>query len=355
MVRPRTTATDRSDRIKSKGVHLPSVDNVMSEADDRGECHDLDISAVIVSWNTVDLLQQCLESLRDHPAAGRRHEVIVVDNASSDGSAELVRDQWPDVQLIINPVNEGYQKANNRGMAAARGRYLLLINADAMLTPGCLDTLVARLEADEGNGIVGPRLVYGDGSWQRWTAGSDPSLFGAVAFFLFGERFSKRLARRSLWLASDVDEPFACDWVSSACLLMRQAVLADTGLMDERFFAYMDDVDLCHKARQAGWSVWYEPTAQAVHLMGQSSRRQTGAASPNALRSFNRYFALRHGPRQALVLRSVEAIGFALRSLAHRALLARRRGVEHHRQQARDHARNVRVALEPAVPPGPTA
>jgi len=141
--------------------------------------------------------------------------------------------------------------------------------------------------------------------------------------------------------------------VSSACLLLRRSVLDDAGFMDERFFAYMDDVDLCHKARQAGWTVWYEPTTSVVHLMGQSTKRQTGAASPAALRNFNRYFALRRGQTETLLLQAIEAVGFTARAAAHATLALIRPQQQHHRRQARDNFRNLRIALEAAVPRSP--
>ena len=304
-----------------------------------------DLSVVIVSWNTRDLLDSCLASVRDFPAVGLRHEVIVVDNGSADASGQLVRDNWPQVTLIENSCNEGYQRANNQGMAVARGRDILLLNADAQLTPGCLDLLVERLRSDHRAGVVAPRLVYGDGSWQRWTAGNEPTLFGAAAFFLMVERISRRAADRSLWLARDTDQPFTPSWVSSACLLIRRAVLDDTGPMDERFFAYMDDVDLCRLARLHGWTVWYEPRCASIHLMGQSTRRQTGTASPLALRNFNRYFATRNSAASTAVLQAVEALGFIARAGAH-ALLGVV-GNAHHRCASRSQLRNARIALEP--------
>ncbi len=303
-----------------------------------------DLSIVIVSWNTRDLLDACLASVRDFPAAGLRHEVIVVDNGSSDASSQLVRERWPEVTLVENAANAGYQRANNQGMAVARGRDLLLLNADAQLTPGCLDLLLERLRADPTAGVVAPRLVYGDGSWQRWTAGNEPDLLGAAAFFLMLERISKRAADRSLWLARDTELPFTPAWVSSACLLIRRAVLDDTGPMNERFFAYMDDVDLCRLARIHGWTVWYEPRSIAIHLMGQSTRRQTGSPSPLALRNFNQYFATHNGAAATAALQVVESLGFLIRAGAHAFLGVV--GQASHRSAARAHLRNVRIALE---------
>jgi GT2 family glycosyltransferase len=115
----------------------------------------------------------------------------------------------------------------------------------------------------------------------------------------------------------------------------------------------MDDVDLCHKARQAGWTVWYQPTTSVVHLMGQSTKRQTGAASPAALRNFNRYFALRHGQARTVLLQAIEAVGFTARAAAHATLAMLQPRQQHHRRHVRDNLRNVRIALEAAVPPSP--
>ncbi len=311
------------------------------------------LSVVIVSWNTADLLDQCLRSIAKE-VGDTTHEVIVVDNGSDDGSADLVRRLWPNTILIVNESNQGYQRANNRGMAAARGERLLLLNADACLLPGSLTILMSNLDRDNTIGVVAPRLVYPDGSWQRWTAGREPSLVGAFAFFLFLERISRRFADCSLWLYSDTAEAFSPDWVSSACLMLRRDTLADTGPMNERFFAYMDDVDLCRLARSAGWTVRYDPAATVMHVMGAGTRRRTGAASPLALRTFNQYFASLHSAPQTALLKAVEAIGFAARVVAHVALLVA--DPIHHRKAIRTQWRNTVIALErmKTLPAAPT-
>jgi len=308
-----------------------------------GKSGTVDVSAVIVNWNARDLLQSCLESLRDHPPRDRSLEVVVVDNASSDGSADLVRAEWPDVVLEVPPENEGYQRANNRGVRLSRGRYLLLINSDAQVRAGALDAMVARLESDERAAVVGPRLVYADGSFQRWTAGHAPDLAGVASFFLFGERMSKAAARRSIYLAEDVTEPFQPDWVSSACMLVRRAALDEVGLMDERYFYGMDDVDLGQRFRDAGWHVWYDPQAEVVHLMGDG--RVTKRASPAGIRNFNDYFTRRHGVAAGAAARAMAVAGFGVRGVAYggRSLIRRADG---DRVRSRDHFHNARVALQ---------
>jgi N-acetylglucosaminyl-diphospho-decaprenol L-rhamnosyltransferase len=305
-----------------------------------------DVTAVVVSWNTVDLLDECLVSLRDHGSPGRRMDVIVVDNSSSDGSAEMVRERWPDVRLVANTENVGFCRANNQAIALTGATYLLLINADARLTPGCLDHLLARMESDDRVGVVAPRLEYGDGRFQRWTAGRAPSL-GSVASYLFlADRLDGRFpALAGTYLGHDTTVAFRPDWVSSACMLLRRAMVDDVGPLDEQIFVYMDDVELCQRARDGGWSVWYEPAATSVHLMGQSTKRRTGVASPEAMRAFNRYFCRRHGPARTTALRALQAGGFGLRFIAYGAS-----GLILHddrrRAQARAHLSHLKLSLE---------
>lgn len=305
------------------------------------------ITAIIVNWNTQDLLAGCLASLRDYGAPGRTMEIIVVDNGSHDGSADMVARDWPDVQLIRNAQNVGFTAANNQAFAVSRGDYLLLINADALLTPGCLERMVAQMQADPQAGVVGPRLVYGDGRWQRWTAGREPGLRSAANYFLFLERlFPHTPAFHGLYLGSDVRTAFRPDWVSSACMLVRRAAVEQVGFMDERFFVYMDDVDLCRRVREGGWRVWYCPEAEAVHFMGQSTKRQTGSVSPTALRSLNRYYAMHHGPAKTLALKGIEAVGFGLRAGLYMGAAAVRRNAPHLRAQARAHWTYCKVSME---------
>jgi N-acetylglucosaminyl-diphospho-decaprenol L-rhamnosyltransferase len=301
------------------------------------------LSSVIVSWNTKELLEECLQSLsRSGPPES--HQVVVVDNGSTDGSAEMVRSDWPEVLLVGNERNLGYQWACNQGIKASTGDLVLLINADAWVSHGALDTMVTRMESDDSVGIVGPRLVYRDGSWQRWTAGRAPSLVSVAAFYLGLERVSRSLAARSLFLAVDTSSAFSPDWVSSACMLVRRSVLDEVGLLDERYLCYMDDVDLCERARAAKWQVWYEPNAQVVHVMGESTRRQTGASSPAAIINFNDYFRRTHGRPLATIARLIEMMGFGSRAAVYalRGLLPQG---STSRRQALAHARNARIAL----------
>lgn len=304
------------------------------------------VSAIVVTWNMVDLLRRCLAALQDHGPRGGEMEIIVVDNGSADGTIAMLRQEWPDVRLVANADNLGFTKANNQGIAIARGRQLLLINADAFLTAGCIERMVDRMTKDDRAAVVGPRLVYGDGTWQRWTAGRAPSLRAALNHFLFLERLGRGApALGGLYLGVDVREARRVDWVSSACMLVRADAVHAVGGMDERFFVYMDDVDLCQRLREVGWHVWYEPAAEAIHLMGQGSRRRQGGPSPAALRSLNQYFVLRHGEAAAAGLHLIEIIGFGLRAVIYTTAAFVRRETNL-RDKARTHRTFFRLMFQ---------
>jgi GT2 family glycosyltransferase len=298
-----------------------------------------DISVVVVNWNTRDLLAQCLQSVAEHVPTGLSTQVVVVDNASTDGSIAYMRCEWPDVLVIANDTNVGYQRANNQAFPHCRGEQLLLINADAMLTPGCIDAMRALMASDPRAAVIGPRLVYPDGRWQRWTAGHRLDTAAAVVSLLGADRV---LARRGLWLGRDVKTPFPAHWVSSACMLVRRRALDEIGPMDERFFAYMDDVDLCERAIEAGWHVWYEPRAEAIHVMGARASERCGTTSPLALRNLYRYVEVHHGASAGRKTRAAGVVGFTMRAVAHGAVGLIRTG---HRQAAHSHWQNARLSV----------
>ena len=299
-----------------------------------------DVTALIVTWRSRELLERCLAALDRHAPTGRAMEIVVVDNDSRDGTVEYLRDARPDVRLLANEENVGYTRANNQGLAIARGRQILLINADAFLTAGAADALLAALESDPRVAVAGPRLAFGDGSWQRWTAGREPSLVAAANHYLFLERLSPRL--RGLYLGADTREARTVDWVSSACMVVRADAMRAVGGMDERLFTYMDDVDLCRRLRERGWLVRYDPRAQVTHLMGGGTG---GIASAAAIRSFNAYFARRHGRGAALALRALQTVGFAVRAFAY-AGAAALRGDGALRTRAAGHWRSLRLLWE---------
>lgn len=226
------------------------------------------VSVLVVSFNTRDLLRECLTSLLAecaHLPAGTAAEVLVVDNASCDGSAAMVAREFSDsVRLLCSDVNLGFGAANNAAMEAAQGRYLVLLNSDAFLQPGALTRAIAQMDADPGAGIGGARLVGRDGEPQP-SARTFPSVLG-TALVLSG------LADRAARLRDSSMKAASVDWVTGAFMILRREALARTGLFDPAFFLYYEETDLCRRVKAAGFRVMYWPDVVVTHRGGESSR-----------------------------------------------------------------------------------
>jgi len=275
--------------------------------------------AVVVNWNAGGLLLACARTLVESEAA----EIVGVDNDSSDASvARLEAASLPRVRVVRAGANLGYGAGINRGVAVAGSGHVLVCNPDLLLDPGCVAALAARLEAEPDLGIVAPRLRNPDGS--TYVSGRPfPSVRDAlghafVGLVWRGNPWSGRYLRTS-W---DRAEAADVDWASGALLLVRRATFEELGGFDERFFMFMEDVDLCWRARQSGWRVAVEPAAGAVHVVGASR-----AARPYRMvlahhRSLWRYSSLRWGGWHRLGLPAV-AVALAVRGglvcLAHLA------------------------------------
>jgi GT2 family glycosyltransferase len=225
-----------------------------------------------------------------------------------------------------------------------------LINTDAFLTPGCLERMLERMDADPRAGAVGPRLVFGDGSWQRSTGGRAPGVWPAFNYYLFLDRLLPEVpVFRGLYLGHDVRISRTVDWVCSACMLLRRAALDEVGLLDERIFVYMDDVDLCQRLWAGGWNVWYCGEVEAVHYMSATTEGPSGSFSPAKIRSFNRYFALRHSVPETLALRLIQVAGFGARSTLYLAVALLRGNDRRLRARARGYWDYVKVSLEDPI------
>jgi GT2 family glycosyltransferase len=235
----------------------------------------IDLSIILVNWNAAPVLIECLR--RALPELNTvSGECIVVDNGSSGEDLLALEREFPQLQIIANPRNLGFARAVNQGIKKSRGRYLLLLNPDAFLSAGSLRALITFLDAEPKVGIVGPRIVNLDGSLQ-----GSARAFPRLATGLFGRTsFLSRLfprnpftGRQVLALNGQQDRSQPVDWVSGACMFLRRQVLEEVGLLDERFFLYWEDADICWRARQAGWLVVYYPHTDVTHLIGACSRR----------------------------------------------------------------------------------
>lgn len=227
----------------------------------------VDLAIIIVSYNTRDDLAACLRSLHEPPPAVS-HEIVVVDNASADGSAEAAR-AWPNARVIAAGANLGFARANNVGIRASASELVLLLNSDTIVPPGAVDLLVADLRAHPEAAVAGPRIVDGQGRPEI----SFGPMMGPMNELL--QKTRGRLYARGTPLVSArlerlVRSEHYPDWVSGACLLVRRPVAEEVGLLDERFFIYAEDVDFCAMVRARGHKVRFTPVAEIIHHRGRS-------------------------------------------------------------------------------------
>lgn len=228
------------------------------------------LSVCLVNWNTRDLLAACLDSVIAQAGDLALH-IIVVDNASSDGSAEMVRERFPAVTLIANDRNLGYAAATNQALQAVPAGYRLLLNPDVVVQPGAVQALVSFLEGHPRAGAAAPQLVYPDGRVQSSCRGFPTPLTVLLDMLDWSRRFPHLRALREYRLDAwthdserQVDQPMA------SALLLRGTALEQTGLMDQGCPIFFNDVDLCYRLREAGWEIWFTPTAQMIHHSGSS-------------------------------------------------------------------------------------
>ena len=236
----------------------------------------MELSIIIVNYNTRDLLRDCLRSI--YSSQGDFHyEVIVVDNCSPDDSVEMVRQEFPQAKLIASEINRGYAYANNLGFRQARGHYLLLLNPDTVLPPTALQGMLDFMEEHPDAGVAGPKLVLADGSLDLASRRSFPTL--DVAFYrLIGlsKRYpnSPRYNRYNLGYL-DPNQVAEVDSVVGAFMCIRREALDQAGLFDERFFMYAEDIDLCYRIKvDHGWKVYYNPAVVVTHYKAQSTRKR---------------------------------------------------------------------------------
>ena len=248
------------------------------------------LSIIIVTYNARADVERCLESLvRDAPAVD--HEIVVVDNASTDDTPRAVRARWPGVRVIDAGGNLGFSRANNLGIRQSFGELVLLLNGDTIVPAGAIDALVAALDRRPDVAVVGPRLVDGQGRAEL--------SFGTM-ISPWAELRQKLRARGNVERLTSRERE--ADWVSGACLLVRRADAEAAGLLDERYFLYTEDVDFCAAIRSRGRRILFTPASQVVHLRGRS-RQTAPAAAEAAYRRSHLAFYAKHHPRWVPLLR----------------------------------------------------
>ena len=271
-------------------------------------------AAVIVSFNYGDLLERCVRSIRADTSAGEA-DVVVVDNGSTDGSLEQLSAVFPQARVFAAPGNVGYARGANLGIATTDAPVVAVINGDVELGPGVAAAMLAALDADPAVAAVGPRMLNDDGSVYP-SARSDPGLWVAAAHAAFGLVWrTNPWTRRYRQLDRDPTIARQVDWISGAALWLRREALDDVGGWDERYFMYMEDIDLCVRLRRAGWRIAYDPSGEVVHTQGASTSKRPYRMIAEHHRSVWRFAGQRYrGWRRALLVPLAAVL--ALRCLA---------------------------------------
>jgi GT2 family glycosyltransferase len=233
----------------------------------------IDLSIVIVSYNTKDLTCECLKCVKRY-AGDISHEVIVIDNASTDGSPEIVAEQFSWVKLIRLSVNRGFAGGNIPGMKSSLGRYILLLNSDAFLSEGTLRKTISFMDQHQKIGILGCKLTNPDGSMQPSARMLPNPLNKILQITGLAAHFPKsRFFGRADFTWWDHSVPRSVGWVVGAFFLIRRKTMEELGFLDDRYFLYFEEVDYCLNAKRAGWEVVFYPHAHVVHLAGQSAAK----------------------------------------------------------------------------------
>jgi GT2 family glycosyltransferase len=271
------------------------------------------LSVIIVNWKVRQLLERCLDSVFSH-LEGREFEVIVIDNASDDGSLEMVRQKFPQARLIVNSENRGFAKACNQGIAISRGKHLFFLNPDSELTPGTFERIVDFMESHPDVGIGGCYLYYPDGRSQ-------------ISFYRF-TTLTNALGRA--WLLhfllprNRLTAPFFSDYVSSqrppervcgGAMVVRREVVEQVGGFDESFFLYSEDEDLCRRAAGKGWGIASIPHTRVIHHHDQSGKKNVRQAMYSSYRSQFLLYRKYHPLYRTVFLRLIQFTGLAIRSL----------------------------------------
>jgi GT2 family glycosyltransferase len=275
----------------------------------------LDLSIIIVSWNVCDFLQACLQSI-DHQTHGIRYEVFVVDNASHDQSAAMVRQQFPEAKLMVNETNRGFAAACNQALRMARGRMLLLLNPDTVILDRALEKMVDWMDQHPKVGILGPTILHPDLTIQPSTR-TFPTLGVQLLILLKLHHvlsFLPPVKAYFGWNHPSIAE--RVDQVMGACFLIRRETFQTIGYLDEQFWIWFEEVDYCKRASEAGWETWSTPTAQVMHQKGQSFQQLQAVPRQRLYnQSLLRYFRKHHSPGSFIILKFLAPVSLFLAAL----------------------------------------
>jgi hypothetical protein len=268
------------------------------------------LSIIIVHYKTRELTLQCLRSIREfRPHVS--HEILLIDNGSQDGIGAVVAEQFPEVRLIETGRNDGFSQANNLGIVNVHGKYLLLLNSDTKILEPVFDRLVQYMDSHPEVGCVGPQHVGANGRHQV-SYGKFPDLFSEVIRKIVDYQIALNDPNIRGYLAAFCSAEQEVDWLSGSCLLLRREALCQAGLLDEAFFMYFEDIDLCKRLRDLGWKVVYCPMSKILHYSGQSVKENI-LAGLVAYRQSQIHFARKHyGRRGDYLVRTVLFLKFGV-------------------------------------------
>ena len=279
------------------------------------------VSVVIVSYNTQEILRNCLEALFEH-SKGVAMEVFVVDNDSHDGSASMVKNDFPSVMLITNHENLGFAAANNQAFALARGRYIILLNPDAYIRPLSLEHSIAFMDRTPMCGLCGGKIISPEGRLEP-SARRFPSALSKLLTMsgLRGTFAHSPIVNYHEFGGFAHDKPMEVDWVPGTFTIVRKKMLDEIGYFDERFYIYYEETDLCMRAKKAGWTIYFIPDAEVMHIGGASSKTRKDKTFDNKaaqvlifrMRSEWLYYRKNKGLVAMLAAAYVELLWYALR------------------------------------------
>ena len=282
-------------------------------------------SVIVVSWNAKAFLLKCIDSLQ-RQSLPESPEIIVVDNASADGSAQAVKDSYPRVKLIVNDGNYGFAKANNIGIRVSAGDYLFLVNSDVVVSDRCFAKCIQHMESHPEIGMLGPRIVGTDGKVQR-SCMSYPTLWNTLcrAFALDSLFPRSKLFGSQLLTYWNHDDTRAVEVVNGCFWLLRRSALDQVGLLDERFFIYGEDIDWCKRFNENGWKVVFFAEAEALHYGGASSANAPLRFNLEMQRANIQYWTKHHSRLESTAFLAISVLHHALRTLGEMAAYPLRR------------------------------
>ncbi|MDF2505034.1 glycosyltransferase family 2 protein [Clostridium sp.] len=288
----------------------------------------VDVSIIIVNYNTRDLLRNCIESILKN-TIHINYEIIVVDNASKDDSITMLKTEFKQVKLIESKVNGGFAYANNLGIKKSKGRYVFLLNSDTIILKDVLEKMIAYMDENKDIGLLGPKLLNGDRTHQT-SISAFPTFKREVyhiyklknvlkipfvkSFFVrFGGKLGSKDLEQYMKNFQSIESPEKVQVLVGAALLIRKEVIDDIGMLDERYFMYYEEIDFCYQAHKAGWHRVYYPYGEIVHLIGQSSEKIGDITFYERYRSMILYFRKNYGRSKEILVRINLIIALILR------------------------------------------